>query len=87
MKPSVNQAQELAVSSRGAKIVLEPYGLSTYFSKRECTLTEPLKVGSRMGNEDILPNNLIFECSDGTVSSKHALIWFKDGKVLSYILA
>ena len=62
-----------------ARIVLLPHERSIHFTKRECTLAEPLKVGRSVDKKRILTNNLIFDCR--VLSRNHALIWFENGKV------
>ena len=61
------------------QIVLIPLSRSHPFNQRECTVSEPQKVGRPVNKKTISPNNLIFDCR--VLSRNHALIWYEDGKV------
>lgn len=61
------------------KIVLVPHERSHHFVKRECVVSEALKVGRSVDRRRISQNNLIFDCR--VLSRNHALILFENGKV------
>ena len=61
------------------KIVLIPHERSHHFVKRECVVSEALKVGRSVDRRRISQNNLIFDCR--VLSRNHALILFENGKV------
>ena len=63
------------------KIVLVPHEKSHPFTRRECVIQDPLKVGRSVDKRRISSNNLIFDCR--VLSRNHALIWFENGKVSS----
>jgi len=64
------------------KIVLIPHERSHPFIRRECLVTEPLKVGRSVDRRKIAQDNLIFDCR--VLSRNHALISFENGKVSVY---
>jgi len=54
------------------------------FLERRVALTEPAKIGRSVAQAKPSPTNTIFDCK--VLSRNHALLWYENGKVHSYVL-
>ena len=79
LKTCPNCSPLVAKMADSPTIVLIPHTRSHPFTQRECSCSEPLKVGRSVDKKRIFSNNLIFDCR--VLSRNHALIWFENGKV------
>ena len=54
------------------------------FQERHVPLTEPTKIGRSVARCRPSPNNAVFDCK--VLSRNHALLWFENGKVSSWLV-